>query len=158
MKDNLSGLMKKKAGGYIFMGKVKFFFVFLLVLNLKLFSQVAIEVVDDSEDMVGQRLVFKVKEKFASSSIFRLTYKDEPRVQVIILTMDRFKGDRFQENISTMYAVIWVFKFEVGLPIYLNSTMGFAGSQVLDESAESIVAKTEKLISTIIKLLQPKEN
>jgi hypothetical protein len=72
--------------------------------------------------------------------------------------MDRFKGDRFQENISTMYAVIWVFKFEVGLPIYLNSTMGFAGSQVLDESAESIVAKTEKLISTIIKLLQPKEN
>jgi outer membrane protein assembly factor BamA len=63
------------------MGKVKFFFVFLLVLNLKLFSQVAIEVVDDSEDMVGQRLVFKVKEKFASSSIFRLTYKDEPRVQ-----------------------------------------------------------------------------
>jgi hypothetical protein len=36
--------------------------------------------------------------------------------------------------------------------------MGFAGSQVLDESAESIVAKTEKLISTIIKLLQPKEN
>jgi hypothetical protein len=140
------------------MGKVKFFFVFLLVLNLKLFSQVAIEVVDDSEDMVGQRLVFKVKEKFASSSIFRLTYKDEPRVQVIILTMDRFKGDRFQENISTMYAVIWVFKFEVGLPIYLNGTMGFAGSQVLDESAESIVAKTEKLISTIIKLLQPKEN
>jgi hypothetical protein len=150
--------MKKKTGGYIFMGKVKLFFVFLLVLNLKLFSQVAIEVVDDSEDMVGQRLVFKVKEKFASSSIFRLTYKDEPRVQVIILTMDRFKGDRFQENISTMYAVIWVFKFEVGLPIYLNSTMGFAGSQVLDESAESIVAKTEKLISTIIKLLQPKEN
>jgi hypothetical protein len=28
MKDNLSGLMKKKTGGYIFMGKVKLLFRF----------------------------------------------------------------------------------------------------------------------------------
>ena len=141
------------------MGKVKFVFVFLLVLNSEIFSQVAVEVVDNAEDMVGQRLVFKVKEEFANSSMFRLTYKDESRVQVIILTMDRFKGNSFQENLSTMYAVIWVIKDEkLVLPIYLNSTIGFAGSWVLDETAESIVANTEKLISTIVKLFQPNED
>ncbi len=141
------------------MRKVESILIFLLVLNLEIFSQVAVEVRGYAEDMVGQRLVFKVKEEFASSSMFRLTYRDEARVQVIILTMDRFKGNSFQENFSTMYAVIWVFKNEdLVLPIYLDSTMGFAGSWVLDEAAESIVAKTEELISTIAKLLQPKED
>lgn len=140
------------------MGKVKIILAFILFINLKVFSQFAVEVVDRAEDMVGQRLVFKVKEKFNASSMFRLTFSDEVRIQVIILTMDRFKGTARSEGTSTMYSVIWALKSpELILPTYLDSTLGFAGAWVLDDAAEGIVATTEKLISTIIKLLQPQE-
>ncbi len=140
------------------MGKVKIILAFILLINLKVFSQFAVEVVDRAEDVVGQRLVFKVKEKFNASNMFKLTFSDETRIQVIILTMDRFKGNETSEGSSTMYSVIWVLKGENSiLSIYLDSTLGFAGAWVLDDAAEGIVAMTEKLASTIIKLLQPWE-
>lgn len=56
--------------------------------------------------------------------MFRLTFSDEAKFQVIILTMDRNKGDNFLEGSSTIYAVIWVVKNkDLVFPIYLESTL-----------------------------------
>ncbi len=113
---------------------------------------------DNSEDIVAQTFVYKVKEEFRKSSKFTLKYSG-PRFKIKISTMDRFKGDNRSENVSTMYSVIWLLALEdekEGLLIYLDDTIGFAGSRGVDEAAVGIVAKTDKLIGLFYKFFEGK--
>jgi len=140
--------------------KIKLCFLILpllLLIHNKTFPQIQIEIVDNSEDMVGRRLVYHVKEKFRQSRAFQLVVAPEgPRFRLIIYTMDRFEGDRSFSNVSTMYSVVWLFYDDEKMlfPIYLDSTLGFAGSNVVESSAEGIVAQTDRIVTQIGELLK----
>ena len=117
-------------------------------------SPVAVEVVDGSEGMVGERLVYFVRESFRRSTAFRLTDTSEPRMQVIVSTMPRLKDS---PNTSAMYCVIW--NLVVGseasgwTTFYMDNTLGYAGSDVVERSAENVVARTDKLLSQVRRLM-----
>lgn len=127
----------------------------LVFLFAKEIEPMPVEVVDLSDDMVGERLVYYVKEGIRESNAFRLTNSDESRVKLIISTMDRFQDT---PNISSQYCVVWVFvgasNSDFPWPIYLNHTIGYCGSDVVKTSAEGIVASTDRLISEIQKYWQ----
>lgn len=113
-------------------------------------QSVAVEVVDQSQGMVGERLLYFVREGFRRSAAFRLTEAAEPRLQVIIATMPKFEDN---PNTSTMYSVVWnvVLGNESSgwTPLYLDNTLGYAGSDVVTTSAETIVARTDNLLTQV---------
>ena len=117
-------------------------------------GQVAVEVLDQSDGMVGERLVYFVRESFRRSAAFRLTDTSEPRLQVIITTMPRFKDS---PNTSAMYSVVW--NLVIGsdasgwTTLYMDNTLGYAGSDVAQGSAEDVVARTDKLLSQVRRLM-----
>lgn len=122
----------------------------LLVLSTGANSQVwNIEVIEKAEDTVGQRLVFSVKEQIRCSASMNLTTADVGRVAIIISTMARFPD---QPYIATMYSVVWVFRTPQNpLGTYFDSTIGFAGTNVVQSSAEGIIARTDQLLTNISK-------
>jgi len=153
--------MKKKTGGYTFMGNnlklILLILTLLVAFQTKALSQIPIEVLDYSEDMVGQMLVYRVKEKFRESNIFYLPLVPKGfRFRVQISTMDRFKGDDSRSNLSTMYSVIWLLYDDEKFifPIYLDHTLGYSGRDVVGSTAEEIVARTDKIITQFGELLK----
>jgi hypothetical protein len=105
----------------------------------------------DPDDSVGQRLVFQVREAVRRSAAFTLTIGDEPRIRLVIRTMNRLPE---QPNISSIDSVVWVGRGKDTLPVYLDSTVGFAGSAVLQSSAETILARTDNLVFDLRRLIQ----
>ncbi|MFN3135195.1 MAG: hypothetical protein ACK44H_06435 [Candidatus Kryptonium sp.] len=129
----------------------------LVAFQTEALSQIPVEVVDYSEDMVGQMLVYRVKEKFRESNIFYLPLVSKGfRFRVQISTMDRFKGDNFRSNVSTIYSVVWLLYDDEKLvfPIYLDHTLGYSGRDVVGVTAEEIVARTDKIVTQFGELLK----
>lgn len=122
----------------------------LVLLTAQASAQVwNIEVVEQADDSVGQRLVFAVREGIRRSASMDLTTADVGRVSVIISTMARFPD---RPHVATMYSVVWVFRTpQDTLGTYLDSTIGYAGTDVVQRSAETIVARTDSLLTTIMK-------
>lgn len=113
-------------------------------------AKIPVEIINESEDSVGSRLVFRLKDKLKESNTFRLTTTREKRFQLHISTMDY---DRDSPGNSTIYSVVWTFGAtkESPLPTYLTSTVGYCGSTRVDEIIETILAQTEKLNDDIRK-------
>jgi hypothetical protein len=110
------------------------------------------EVIEAAEDAVGQRLVFAVKESIRRSASMNLTTENIGRLSIIISAMARFP---VQPHIATIYSVVWVFRTPQNqLGTYLDSTIGFAGTDVVQRSAEGIVARTDKLLTEISRATQ----
>jgi len=123
-----------------------------IVSSAPLQTQVAVEILDQSQGLVGERLVYFVRETIRRSTAFRLMDTSEPRIQIIIQTMPRFEDD---PNTSTMYSVVW--NLVVGdetsgwTTVYLDNTIGYAGRDVVSSSAETIVARTDRLITDALR-------
>ena len=110
---------------------------------------IPVEIIDGSEGLVGARLVSQVRESFRLSSSFRLASTGEERLQVYVSAMPKFADD---PNQSTIYSVVWVMHVWVNnewVSIYLNHTLGYAGSNVIASSAQTIVGKTDQLMDVI---------
>ncbi len=117
----------------------------ILVLATLSLAKVPIEVIDQSEDAVGVKLVYKVKEEFRRSEHFRAAETDEQHVKLILSTMDRF-GEASQKGYATMYAAIWLLANPSdSVPdYYYTSTIGYAGDSRIDGVAGTLVAQTDK--------------
>lgn len=111
----------------------------------------AVEVEHTGNDIVGGRLAFAVKEGIRKSESFRISYKDELRVKIILLTID---NDSYSPGNSSIYSFVlcWVnptyyFSF------FITSYVGQCGSSRVDEVAERIISLTDKRIEGILKFL-----
>jgi hypothetical protein len=105
-----------------------------------------VAVVSFADDMVGQSLVYEVKEEFRDSSRFKLV-ENNNAFRVLISTMPKEKGNK---SISTIYSVKWIFVTEEKmLPYYIDSSMGYCGRDVVESSARSIVASTDQVLSDL---------
>jgi hypothetical protein len=106
-------------------------------------------------DMVGRSLVYEVKEEFRDSEAFNLVSSADESIPVITSTMPKNKNN---PSIATIYSVKWVYSVKgVSLPYYLDGTLGYCGSDVVESSARSIVASTDKLVSEIIDYYNSKQ-
>jgi len=116
-------------------------------------SRCPVEVVSDAEDDVGERLVYQVKEQFKRSASFYYTGQSQDHVRLVINTMDRYKGNIQMMGVSTVYAVIWLFALKDTVtytaPLYVDNTIGFCGSERVEEAAEGIVARTDYLFALV---------
>lgn len=120
---------------------------------------VPVELVGQSADSVGQRLVYHVREGLRRSAAFRLTDMKEARWKIIITTMPRVKET---PELATIYAVIWTLAIPAAdgseiPPYYVHSDIGYTGTDVLQQAADGIVASSDRLISemrqTFLRLL-----
>lgn len=118
-------------------------------LLLAQYEKYPVEILDNSYDRVGESLVYQIKEKLRESNSLRLTIDDENRLQIDIKTMS-YEDSR----VLTIYSIIWILKPVDQLPIFYDSTLGYVGSDRINNVAISIVAQTDKLLDNLRKALK----
>jgi hypothetical protein len=109
-----------------------------------------IQVVDNSSDLVGQRLVYQLKEKIrASHSMDLIPNCDNGCWRIIVYTLDKEPDDSALKGRATVFSVIWLGmpQNQPGTALFLDSTIGYCGSERVVETAENIIAHTDRLFS-----------
>lgn len=114
-----------------------------------------VEVMGYSEDMVGKRLIYQIKEEFRRSSAFILTDMNTNRIILIIHTIDPMRGSlsEYSNTMTTISATWLVADSNITHPFYISSNIGISGSANIKEMAEGIVATTDNLMTQIRKVL-----
>ena len=105
-----------------------------------------VEILAYTDDSLGERLVYRVKEKFRESLGFRLTSAQEQRLKVMINTTSTSEKTEGQEAI---YSVIWLLEDYDEVQLYLFDILGSFDANELDATAEGILAKTDQLMSEL---------
>jgi len=110
-------------------------------------DKIAIKVFGSSatNDFTGKRLVYNVKEYFRTSQRFELVdEKSDALFIVVIKTISPF-----DVGLLSMYSIVWMLNFESDTPYYyyLNSNVGYCGRDHIYETAESLVAVTDKIVT-----------
>jgi hypothetical protein len=107
-------------------------------------TPVAIE--HDDNDAVGTRLAYRLKELLGRSSLMQPTSKDEKKIVLVLKTKEEFPG---RSGLSSIYSVSWLFSSKEGaLKYFLTSEAGIVDSADIDQTAEMLLGKTDKLAST----------
>jgi len=129
--------------------------VLLLSLCLVLYSEaVPVEILSNAEDTNGQRLITKLRDVIRESLSYDLTYSDkQPHFVIKIDTMDRFKGDYYSEGNSTIYSYAILLNMGNGLQLYMDSRLGYAGKNTLNDVAENIYSDMDNYIETFKKIV-----
>jgi hypothetical protein len=112
---------------------------------------IAVEVVHEGDDSVGQRLAYQVKESIRRSArresgdLFKLTNIDESRLIIYLVTADEFEKS---PGAKTIYGVTYTFTYGGGdAPKFITSGVGSCGADQVNKSAESLVANIDKVLS-----------
>lgn len=109
-------------------------------------KRLAITVEHDDTDPLGARLAYRIKEMLGRSSLMALSNKDEKKIVITLKTKEEFPG---RPNLCSIYSVTWLFSAREGsLKYYLNAEAGIVDNTDLDQTAETILAKTDKLAGT----------
>jgi hypothetical protein len=115
-----------------------------------------IEIVSNAPDIVGQRLVYEIKEQFRKSTGFNLVDPIGSRWQLVIITLDQ---DTSKPNQGTVYSIVWNMVLEdlcgpSPTALYGESTVGYCGTYVVESSAQAIVARTDNLVSSVRNMIR----
>ncbi|MHC1790198.1 hypothetical protein [Solidesulfovibrio sp.] len=107
-------------------------------------TPVAIE--HDDSDPVGARLAYRLKEQLGRSALMVPSNRDEKKLVIVIKTREEFPG---RPNLCSIYAVSWLFSSREGaLKYYLASEAGIVDAGGVDQTAEALLGRTDKLAST----------
>lgn len=100
----------------------------------------------DDADPVGARLAYRVKELLGRSSLMVPTNRDEKKIVIVLKTKEEFPG---RPNLCSIYAVSWLFSSREGsLKYFLASEAGIVDASNVDQAAEALLGRTDKLAST----------
>ena len=131
-------------------------YAFCMLLPLNIYAQTQIEVVDESTDVTGEILVYRIKEGFRNSSAFGLNDGFGSRLQMRISTMPKFDDN---PGIATIYSIIWLIVLSEETTsnvqyLYWDSTLGYCGRDVVVSTAQAMVARTDKKVTILRKALK----
>ena len=102
------------------------------------------------EGMVGESLVYEIRETIRESSGLNLVDSDQSYFRIIVSAMPKYENN---PATATIYSIQWVLyseeEEETGLPFLIDTTMGYCGSQAVENSARNIAARTDQLMSDI---------
>ncbi|WP_201696856.1 hypothetical protein [Paraburkholderia hiiakae] len=111
-------------------------------------GKAAVYVDDRTEDVQGHRLAYAVKEQIRNSASMRLVdTKDESALQIHLSSLDP-DNDQIRTVYSMALSLI-NFSSPSSPPVYLDSTSGVCGAHVIDQCANSILARVDSEISAV---------
>ncbi len=100
----------------------------------------------DDNDAVGTRLAYRLKELLGRSSLMQPSAKDEKKIVLVLKTKEEFPG---RSGLSSVYSVSWLFSSKEGaLKYFLTSEAGIVDSADIDQTAETLLGRTDKLAAT----------
>lgn len=100
----------------------------------------------DDSDPVGTRLAYQLKERLGRSSLMQPTNKDEKKIVIVLKTREEFPG---RAGVGSIYSASWLFASRDGsLRYFLASEAGIVDGVSVDQTAEALLGKTDKLAST----------
>lgn len=109
-------------------------------------KKLAITVEHDDTDPLGARLAYRIKELLGRSSLMTRSNKEEKKIVIVLKTKEEFPG---RPNLCSIYGVSWLFSAKEGsLKYFLSAEAGIVDASGLDQTAEDILAKTDKLADT----------
>jgi hypothetical protein len=109
-------------------------------------KKIPVAIEHDDTDPLGARLAYRLKELLGRSSLMQPTNKDEKKLVVVVKTKEEFPG---RPGLSSIYSVSWLFSSREGaLRYFLASEAGIVDSTGIDQAAETILGRTDKLAGT----------
>lgn len=94
-------------------------------------------------DNLGSMLAFELKSACNTSSLFKMTGDDVPKITVMITTMSEFTD---RPKIGSVYSVVWVFSENSNnLKYYLAQDTGIVTEDNVSALATSVANKTDKI-------------
>lgn len=94
-------------------------------------------------DNLGSMLAFELKSACNTSSLFKMTGEDVPKITVMITTMSEF-ADR--PAIGSVYSIVWVFSENANnLKYFLAQDTGIVTADNVTMLATSIANKTDQI-------------
>ena len=138
----------------------KITFLILIFLSSLFSAQEAVkypvEVSHSGDDIVGGRLAYAVKEKIRNSSSLQMSYSEDARLTVILVTLDQ-TPDR--PGASSCYSfVLCMTNPNNYFPNYITSSVGYCGSSRVTEVADGIVADIDKVVDNIRRAVNNYDN
>ncbi|MBB5409654.1 hypothetical protein HDG34_003596 [Paraburkholderia sp. HC6.4b] len=112
------------------------------------YARVTVYVEDGAEDTQGHRLVYAVKEQVRRSAGMQLAEVEKDSTFQLHLS----SIDPDNTNIRAAYSVVFTLvnmSAPGSFPLYLDSTNGICGAQVIDQCADSIVARLDRTVSNL---------
>lgn len=131
--------MSNKAKAFIFSA-------LLFGLSFSALAQMKIYVAPSTQDIVGSRLVYAIKEGIRRSSGMSLVDRDEDSALTVnIVTLDPDQGSQMSST-RTIYSVVWTVKTFHATPVdmYLTNSVGLCGAGKVSECADTLVANTDE--------------
>jgi len=131
-----------------------FSIIILCVATSSVDAKTSVEVVGNSDDNLGLRLIFLVKERVRSTTSLELTFDEEkPRLRVSVVVIDPTKSLEARSSGRVLYSVVIVnasdgVKYSYHLDNYINSI----GRDRLDDAAEEIVARISEYSDVLANL------
>ena len=103
----------------------------------------AVDVASEGTDSIGARLSTALKEKFNTSSLFRLGSDNEPKLVLLVSTNPEFPT---RPQVGSVYSIIWAYSQKANyLPMLLGHEVGTVSMEDIDALVARIVEKTDGL-------------
>jgi hypothetical protein len=101
----------------------------------------AVAVVHEGIDNIGARLSMRLKEKFNGSNLFKLEERDQPKLRLLLNTMEEFPS---RPGIGSVYSITWAFSQSEGHLAYLLSReVGVLTMEGVEALVDGLVQRTD---------------
>ncbi len=131
------------------MKKIICLLIFFVIVGSLIAQYLPVEIVNNAEDNIGSQLVTMFRDLIRKSSSYMVGYSSsEPHFKVKIDTMDRWKGDKYYEGLSTIYNYTIIISLN-DIDIYCFSQLGYAGKDVIDEVAYQIYSDLDEFVEKL---------
>jgi hypothetical protein len=147
---------ENKILGEIFMKKTLFILlVFIIVFSFSINAQsnkFPVEIIEhfqgDGEETLARSFTYEIKKLIRNSEIMELNDGTGRRISLLVSTLPY---SDFSNN-AFIFSVFWLMidSNSNELPIFVDSTLGYAGKDVYEEFAKSIFIHTEDLFREIM--------
>ena len=103
----------------------------------------AVAVIHEGTDDIGARLAMRLKEKFNASNLFKLEEKDQPKMRLLLNTMEEFPS---RAGVGSVYSITWVFSQSEGHLAYLLARdVGVLTMERVDALTDSLLRRTDDI-------------
>jgi len=100
-----------------------------------------VAVIHEGTDNIGARLAMRLKERFNASNLFKLEEKDQPKMRLLLHTMEEFPS---RAGLGSVYSITWVFSQSEGHLAYLLARdVGVLTLEGVDALTDSLVQRTD---------------
>jgi hypothetical protein len=97
----------------------------------------------DGTDPVGLRLAFHLNETFQKSDLFRLAKPEEKHFNLRLVTREQFRDRPY---FGSVYVLVWRYvESKEVLAHHLGEHLGFVDADIVEQEAEVIAAKTDRI-------------